>query len=103
MPLPDGSLDAAVYSLSLMGSNYVDFLREAYRLLRPNGTLKVAEVASRFHDLEAWILQLQGIGFRLKAREESNSHFVMLEFTRESPGADLLEIAPLKPCIYKRR
>jgi superfamily II DNA or RNA helicase len=41
--LPDRALDVAVFSLSLMGLNYQDYLREAYRLLQYGGWLKVAE------------------------------------------------------------
>ena len=102
VPLPSGGLDVVVFSLSLMGSNYADFLKEAHRLLRPKGTLKVAEVASRFHDIDEWIEQLVGLGFRLTQRDESNTHFVLLEFTRTVPGS-LEKAVPLKPCIYKRR
>ena len=35
LPLEDASLDVAIFCLSLMGSNYVEFLREAHRVLRP--------------------------------------------------------------------
>lgn len=36
VPLADGSLDVAVFCLSLMGTDYVDFLAEAYRVLKPS-------------------------------------------------------------------
>lgn len=39
-------LDVAVFSLSLMGTNWQDYLIEAYRLLRVGGLLKIAEPAS---------------------------------------------------------
>ncbi len=35
VPLEDGVLDVAVFSLSLMGVNYMDFIREAWRTLKP--------------------------------------------------------------------
>merc|ERR1711982_63422 len=41
-------VDVAVYSLSLMGTNVADFVREAWRVLKFNGMLRVAEVRSRF-------------------------------------------------------
>jgi ribosomal RNA-processing protein 8 len=103
VPLASGTLDAVVFCLALMGSNYVDFLREAHRLLRPKGALKVAEVSSRFHDLDRWIEQLRELGFLLKERNESNTHFVLLQFERHGSAAQALEGVPLKPCIYKRR
>ena len=47
VPLASGTLDAVVFCLALMGTNHDDFLREAHRLLRPRGVLKIAEVSSR--------------------------------------------------------
>ena len=41
VPLPDGCVDVAVFCLSLMGTNLADYLREAKRVLRPSGILKV--------------------------------------------------------------
>lgn len=34
VPLPDSSVDVAVFCLSLMGTNLVEYLREAHRVLR---------------------------------------------------------------------
>ena len=48
VPLPAKSIDCAVFCLSLMGTNFPDFLIEANRVLKPNGKLFVAEVVSRF-------------------------------------------------------
>eukprot|EP00581_Thalassiosira_minuscula_P032086 CAMPEP_0183769268 /NCGR_PEP_ID=MMETSP0739-20130205/20908_1 /TAXON_ID=385413 /ORGANISM="Thalassiosira miniscula, Strain CCMP1093" /LENGTH=569 /DNA_ID=CAMNT_0026008819 /DNA_START=178 /DNA_END=1887 /DNA_ORIENTATION=+ len=48
VPLPDESVDVGVYSLALMGTNIADFVREAWRVLKFNGVLRVAEVRSRF-------------------------------------------------------
>jgi hypothetical protein len=49
-PLEDGSLGAAVFSLSLMGRNWVDYLAEAHRVLKPFGLLFVAEPAKRWEE-----------------------------------------------------
>jgi SAM-dependent methyltransferase len=48
VPLADSSVDVAVFCLSLMGTNYFDFVMEARRVLRHGGLLFVAEVTSRF-------------------------------------------------------
>jgi len=48
LPLADASVDVAVFCLALMGTNWIDFVEEAYRLLRWRGELWVAEIKSRF-------------------------------------------------------
>lgn len=48
LPIADGSVDVAIFCLALMGTNWVDFVEEAYRVLRWKGELWVAEIKSRF-------------------------------------------------------
>jgi ribosomal RNA-processing protein 8 len=48
LPLEGGSVDVAVFCLALMGTNWVDFIEEAFRILRWKGELWVAEIKSRF-------------------------------------------------------
>ncbi|KEF59030.1 uncharacterized protein A1O9_03873 [Exophiala aquamarina CBS 119918] len=50
LPLRDGEADIAVFCLSLMGTNWVSFVEEAWRILRGDGKgeVWVAEVKSRF-------------------------------------------------------
>jgi ribosomal RNA-processing protein 8 len=48
LPLPDDSIDVALFCLALMGTNWVDFVEEAFRVLRWKGELWVAEIKSRF-------------------------------------------------------
>ncbi|RYO79918.1 hypothetical protein DL764_009958 [Monosporascus ibericus] len=48
LPLADGAVDVAVFCLALMGTNWLDFVEEAYRVLRWRGELWVAEIKSRF-------------------------------------------------------
>jgi hypothetical protein len=50
--LEDSSLDVAIFNLSLMGSNFTDYLREAHRTLKIDGELRIIEPASRFSDPE---------------------------------------------------
>ncbi|MBA0726263.1 hypothetical protein Golax_002105 [Gossypium laxum] len=47
-PLRASSVDVAVFCLSLMGTNYASYLKEACRVLKPSGWLLIAEVKSRF-------------------------------------------------------
>ncbi|KHJ34486.1 putative ribosomal rna-processing protein 8 [Erysiphe necator] len=48
LPLPDSSIDVAIFCLALMGTNWIDFIEEAFRILRWKGELWVAEIKSRF-------------------------------------------------------
>ncbi|KAG2205339.1 hypothetical protein INT46_008606 [Mucor plumbeus] len=83
LPLEANSVDVAVFSLSLMGTNYLDFLKEAHRVLKVGGELKIAEVVSRFSDLDSFITLLEGLGFDFMDKEDDNKMFVMLYFTKQ--------------------
>ncbi|MCJ1464512.1 25S rRNA (adenine645-N1)-methyltransferase [Pseudocyphellaria aurata] len=48
LPLEDNSIDVAIFCLSLMGTNWVDSVQEAARIVRPGGEVWVAEIRSRF-------------------------------------------------------
>ena len=48
LPLGDDSVDIAIFCLALMGTNWIDFIEEAYRILHWKGELWVAEIKSRF-------------------------------------------------------
>ncbi|KAI1755217.1 methyltransferase-domain-containing protein [Xylaria castorea] len=48
LPLADGSVDVVIFCLALMGTNWVSFIEEAYRILHWKGELWVAEIKSRF-------------------------------------------------------
>jgi ribosomal RNA-processing protein 8 len=53
LPLAANSVDVAIFCLALMGTNWIDFVEEAYRILRWRGELWVAEIKSRFTNPEA--------------------------------------------------
>jgi len=62
VPLADEALDVAVYSLSLMGKNWSEYIKEAKRCLVTNGILMVAETTKslkgrllNLHDVLKWI------------------------------------------------
>jgi len=104
-------VDVVVCALSLMGTNWPTCIQEAWRILKSGGELKIAEVASRFTDAEEFVSLVNAIGFKLKSKDESNSHFTLFEFRKISrKGKSEMEWAKLvsqsnllKPCEYKRR
>ncbi|GAA5999975.1 hypothetical protein JCM10207_005998 [Rhodosporidiobolus poonsookiae] len=116
VPLPGGTaggevVDAVVCCLSLMGTDWVGMVREARRVLRVGGVLKIAEVTSRFPSLDDFIKLLTSLGFSLTHRDESNSHFVLFDFEKTEAGEPAGKVDEhsrkaaklLNPCIYKRR
>lgn len=104
VPLADESVDIAVFCLSLMGTNLVDFLMEANRVLRVGGVLKIAEVASRFEDVQSFVGALGSLGFKLLSKDMDNRFFYLFNFGKtRRPREGKLPALQLKPCLYKRR
>ncbi|KAI8874269.1 hypothetical protein GQ42DRAFT_175883 [Ramicandelaber brevisporus] len=131
VPLPDDAgLDMAVFCLSLMGTNFMDFVREANRILKIGGTLYIAEVVSRFTNVKAFIKALEEAGFKHTQTDNTNKMFITLKFTKTAAAVqdtgktgkgknkqqqqqqqqqktqkdESNSKEPLlKPCIYKRR
>ena len=48
LPLPPASVDVAIFSLALMGTNWLDFVDDSWRVLKWKGECWIAEVGSRF-------------------------------------------------------
>ncbi|XP_069496572.1 ribosomal RNA-processing protein 8 [Ambystoma mexicanum] len=105
VPLPDGSVDIAVFCLALMGTNLRDFFAEANRILKQGGVLKLAEVASRFEDVRLFLSALANMGFKNTSKDTENSFFYTFEFTKTGPpkSKGKLPGLELKPCLYKKR
>lgn len=105
VPLHGGSVDIAVFCLSLMGTNLADFLAEANRVLKMGGVLKIAEVASRFENVRSFVTALASLGFKLVSKDTENTHFYSFEFmkTGDSPENVKKFGLQLKPCVYKKR
>ncbi|KAJ2048798.1 25S rRNA (adenine645-N1)-methyltransferase [Coemansia sp. S2] len=105
VPLPNDSVDVAIFCLALMGTDFLKFIREANRILRVGGELKIAEVISRVSDVDAFVQALEGQGFKLARTTANNKMFIMLDFTKVKRCPAKLSGNPglLKPCIYKRR
>lgn len=107
VPLPSSSVDVCVFCLSLMGTNSSDFIKEARRVLKRNGQLKVCEIASRFASEDEFVKKVGRFGFELTNKTCFSKLFVDFEFKAVARGklkgdAKMPNIE-LKPCIYKRR
>lgn len=95
-----------------------------------SGKLRIAEVTSRFTDIESFIELIKEQGYNLQSKDTSNTHFAMFDFvkvpqksvttasapsnakkgkgkkaaTENQPEALLERSAKLlKPCLYKKR
>ncbi len=78
--LADATLDVAVFSLSLMGLNYVDYIKEAHRTLKFGGFLKIAEPISRWADKRAELLaEIEKAGFVIAGNVVESNQFLYID------------------------
>lgn len=105
VPLAAKSVDIAVFCLSLMGTNFKDYIREARRVLRTKGRLVIAEVTSRIADNAVFVSAVEELGFKSVHMDTSNTHFVQFVFKRTKPQENKgkFESLTLKHCSYKKR
>lgn len=117
VPLPDDSCDVVVFCLALMGTNLEDFIKEGIRILKPHGELWIAEIKSRFDqvnnktDVDRFVNKLKSMGLHHKQTDDSNKMFVRFEFVNLPSNKKLKFVTQddeentplLKPCIYKKR
>ncbi|TFK29353.1 ribosomal RNA-processing protein 8 [Coprinopsis marcescibilis] len=104
-------VDVVVCALSLMNTNWPRCIREAWRILKQGGELKIAEVASRIGNPKDFVSLVCSIGFELRSKDMDNSHFTLFEFKKKTRSTksdkDWNKIygmaSVLKPCEYKRR
>uniref|UniRef100_A0A914H2U8 Ribosomal RNA-processing protein 8 n=1 Tax=Globodera rostochiensis TaxID=31243 RepID=A0A914H2U8_GLORO len=106
LPLESESVDVCVYCLSLMGTNLAQFFREAHRVLKMHGKIKIAEITSRFRSFSTFMSAVQKMGFQMKRKKLiSDGFFVML--TLEKVVEKITNKRPkdlrLKPFLYKKR
>ena len=87
VPLDDCTLDVALFSLSLMGKNFTDYLREAHRTLRLDGHLHIWEATSRFKDIDHFEKQLQSLGFN-KYQRNIGDKFTHLHLIKSGKRVD---------------
>jgi ribosomal RNA-processing protein 8 len=126
VPLKSDSVDIVVFCLSLMGTNYLEFIAEANRILKIGGKLKIAEVQSRITQsdgdtgVQSFVDSLGALGFKVSKKwDGSNKVFILFEFIKDKnavkqgeggnekkKGSDKTtkgNIVALKPCLYKKR
>ena len=66
VPMDDNSVDVAVFSLSLMGTNWVDYIEEASRILKPTSYILIAEPHERSQKNKDMIIEtLSKFGFNM--------------------------------------
>ena len=107
--LESNSCDVAVFCLSLMGTNYKEFIIEALHILRIGGYLIISEITSRFSNINSFILVLKNFGAVLSHRESLGTYFETLIFEKKdnrnprkyNNKVDWGKL--LKPCFYKKR
>lgn len=79
VPLPDEAIDIAIFSLSLMGKNWQDYIAEAKRCLATNGYLLIADttksVKGRLSKLREVV---KNQGFEIYSDEEKGD-FTLIE------------------------
>lgn len=84
VPLEDNSCTIVIFCLALMGTNFLDFINEAYRILAPRGELWIAEIKSRFTEKdgegEEFVKALKLQGFFHKKTDSDNKMFTRFEF-----------------------
>jgi ribosomal RNA-processing protein 8 len=91
-----------------MGTNIGDFIKEAHRILKPYGIIKIAEVRSRFFEagkdgIKVFTRIIKRAGFDLEERSTPNKMFFMLECKKTDRPPDIDESFSAKPCVYKKR
>lgn len=91
VPLEDESCSVVIFCLALMGTNFLDFINEAYRLLSPRGELWIAEIKSRLNENEGteFVKVLKLCGFLYKSTDSSNKMFTRFEF--QKPSQDIIK------------
>jgi len=109
VPLESNCVDVAVFCLSLMGTNIRDFIFEASRVLKVSGTLKIAELESRFQgqefDVDQFISDVEKFGFKSSWKDLKKDFFYFLDFqkVKDVKKKKKLPDITLKPCLYKKR
>ena len=79
VPMDEGNLDIIIFSLSLMGKNWSDYIQEAYRCLATNGFVFISETTNAVNGrLTSLKEKLKDTGFEIYDNFE-NGNFTFIE------------------------
>jgi superfamily II DNA or RNA helicase len=80
VPLNSQEVDAVVFCLSLMGSNYLDYLKEAFRIIKPYGNLFICEPKKKIDNrIEEFKKDIEGVGFKIIEVNSLSSKFIYFQ------------------------
>lgn len=104
LPLEADSVDVAVFCLSLMGTNFSEFIAEANRVLKLKGLLYVAEIESRIQSETEFVKVFSQTGFNFVKSKSIHNYFKIFVFRKQGlPTKIIKESKALTPCLYKKR
>ena len=95
VPLADGALDVAIFCLSLMGTSFTDYVREAHRCIRLDGWLHLWEPTSYFDDVLKFCSALGKLGFDVMAPETEGA-FTRIYAVRNARKVDPAAVLPFR-------
>jgi len=80
VPLNSQEVDAVVFCLSLMGSNYQDYLKEAFRIIKPYGNLFICEPKKKIDNrIEEFKKDIESVGFKIIEVNSQSSKFIYFQ------------------------
>jgi len=78
IPLADQEINAVIFCLSLMGSNYLDYIREAFRVTKPYGNIFICEPKKKVEKrIEVLKKEIESTGFKI-VEVTTSSQFVYI-------------------------
>ena len=81
LPHESNTIDICIFCLSLMGTNFLEFLLEAKRVLKNKGRLIVAEITSRIKNEDFFLNAFTDLGFTLSNKKDLEGYFNIYVFS----------------------
>ena len=79
IPLENNKVDVSVFCLSLMGSNYIEYLNEGHRILKPYGNMFIVEPQKKWeNNSDKLINQIESIGMKV-VESYTSSRFLYIQ------------------------